>query len=517
MATLSDDIFDFLKDLDDDGSVETLDREFHTLTKQHAQEAVKKNVEYRVPPPKDKRSLQYRYQNLSMKKMKNILKEVKDGKKPKVENPIPLIKQELETELQDFQDAIDRGEETLEHEFYGGTMAPGGKDLPSGATWEQNAPPPKHSLEEGFEFDYYLKHLDDDNSWGDQQESPYRRSTKQLREFNIQKKSAQVRRRRPQSAAVSKSQSDLQVVTGAGANTSALTRSYQDLHGAAGLAKEMAPSPVKNTSLQHLINRRLKDEEASRRLYHSVLQEARLMQQKFHTCVNEANYFSKMLGKGDQYALIERDATEEAQWAALLANNRAPAASAVIPKGTGARIAHTLVEVFNPARDRRYLGTDHFFREHGRLQHEFQKHRSVRKAKNGREAVDSASGHGVGKTGAASGIGKTLRRVSGLVTSPSKDDHMTGALAPPKLGARTKSISVDSSADRSSSSSSSSDGAGADANAGAAGASASASYMGRRKEVMDRLQALLQVQVRRSNEVRQQVEDIHAQGWNLFV
>ena len=43
----------------------------------------KKNVEYRVPPPKDKRSLQYKYETLSMKRMKDILKQSKEDKASK--------------------------------------------------------------------------------------------------------------------------------------------------------------------------------------------------------------------------------------------------------------------------------------------------------------------------------------------------------------------------------------------------------------------------------------------------
>lgn len=525
---LSDDIFDFLKDLDDD-SVTTLDREFRSVTKQHAAETIQKNVDLRIPPHQDKRSLQYRYHNLSMKKMKTILKEAKEGKRPKVANPIPLIREELERELQHLQEAVENGEETLEHEFYGGTTTPGGRDLPDGATWKQTAPPPKISIEDGFEFDYYLKHLEEDDSWDGGQESPYKRSAKQLRKFKNASTEARDQRHRPQSATVTRSAP----LTGKGGDVSAgvsalekeaLSRSYQDLHGVVGRARDMAPSPVKNTSLQHLVSRRLKKEEESRELYQSVLQEARLMQMKFHSCVKEANYFARMLHKGDEYSIIERDATEEAQWAALLANKKAPASSAVIPKGTGARIAHTLVQVSNHSRDKRFLGTDHFFREHGRLQNEFQKHRSVRKLQKGREAglggLDSKTGHGT--TSNSVGISsKSLRRTSGLVTSSSEAGTgaaslMTAAQSRLSGGGAAASSSPqrsgnDTTGGRSGSSS------GRDGDRDRVKAGTSSSHLGHRKEVVARLQDLLQVQVCRSFEIKHQLEDIHRQGWNAYL
>ena len=95
------------------------------------------------------------------------------------------------------------------------------------------------------------------------------------------------------------------------------------------------------------------------------------MQQKFTRCVEEANYFSHMLGKGDSYKITVRDSTEEAQWSSLLAFKGQPPKSSQIPKGSGQRIAKAQVEVHNQHKDTRYMGTDHFFREHGRLQHEF--------------------------------------------------------------------------------------------------------------------------------------------------
>ena len=364
-------------------------------------EEVKKNVEYRVPPPKDKRSLQFRYETLSMKRMKDILRQTKEDKRPRTSGSERDVRLELEAELKNLRDAVEKGEDTLElHTRRDGKASLGGKLLPAGLALDaitslpvsgrsSGADTHEESQQLGWDMEYYLDHLDTDSLYEiGKAASPYRRSTKQLKEMSRRRQLATKRggsagTRRPRSAHATSKSVDLtreELTLNGGDNEpsrEALGCSYQDLHGTAGHARHMAPSPVKNPSLRFLAQQRERKEAADRVLYETVLQEARLMQQKFTSCVKEANYFSRKLNKGDLYKVTERDPAEEAQWSSLLALKGQPPKSSQIPKGSGQRIAKAQVEVHSQHKGVRYLGTDHFFREHGRLQHEFQRYRSV--------------------------------------------------------------------------------------------------------------------------------------------
>jgi len=212
---------------------------------------------------------------------------------------------------------------------------------------------------EGVEFDDYLllDHLEDDED-SEAMESPYSRKNATASRQSMNRPSSSSSHRR----------------TGTGKDD-ANKRTYHDAHGSAGWRAElMAPSPVRNPSAKYLHEQSKRKKESAKVLYLHALDEAVLMQQRFLTCVNEANIFSAALNKGTVYRVMERDPTEDQHWKTILDPKVQPVGGVVrIPKGTGQRIAKMLVEVSNPDRDVRYLSTGHFFREHGRLQDELQR------------------------------------------------------------------------------------------------------------------------------------------------
>ena len=130
-------------------------------------------------------------------------------------------------------------------------------------------------------------------------------------------------------------------------------------------------------SKRYIKERRQKQEEENDCLYLQIFQEAKQMQKRCLTCVDEANLFSKMLGKTTNYRIVGRDAREDATWKMLLMNNQQLGSSVTIPLGTGRRIEKMVIEVTEFQRETRFLPTEHFFREHGRLQHEIKRIKAV--------------------------------------------------------------------------------------------------------------------------------------------
>ena len=122
------------------------------------------------------------------------------------------------------------------------------------------------------------------------------------------------------------------------------------------------------SSIKFMKNRREKVESESLQLYRQVFEEAATMQRKFITCVREANVFAQILGRRVIFRIIERGPAEDAAWGRILQRDNPRLGGATIPSGTGTRIEKMLVEVAEEGRDVRYLGTNHFFREHSRLQ-----------------------------------------------------------------------------------------------------------------------------------------------------
>ena len=526
MAFLDEDIFDFLKDLDPNQNQDPLERDFKAISKLHKVEEVKKNVAYRVPPHKDKRSLQVRYETLSMKRMKDILKQAKEDKRPNTSGSTRNLRSELEVELKELKDAVDKGQDTLElHTRNENKTSLGGKPLPAGLALDEICSQPesgKASTEgsedqPGWDMEYYLNNLDTDSLHDvGYAASPYRRSTKQLKEMSKRRQSKTRTTSRPQSAHATSKSLDF---TRGGINLDSegsgydrtspmefgtVTRSYQDMHGVAGHAKHMAPSPVRNPSLRYLAQQREKKEAADRNLYEMILQEARLMQQKFTNCVDEANYFSRMLTKGDVYKVTERAPTEEAQWSSLLALKGQPPKSSSIPKGSGQRIAKAQVEVHNDDKGVRYLGTDHFFREHGRLQHEFQRFRSVNPADDEEDSGGAAemaamsrkygyddhitttnNAPGSPKSGRSSPSNRNLNRKQSQRVSQIKARMIAAQNAEAEEEGREKKKDI--------------------------------SHDAVRQEIMQRLNDLLQIQVRKTFSLKHQAQAIRDEGWNLFI
>ena len=132
-----------------------------------------------------------------------------------------------------------------------------------------------------------------------------------------------------------------------------------------------------HVSRQHMQERRQKLEAESAALYQQVFEEAKLIQQKFTTCIHEANLFSQALGRTLKYRLVKRGAEEDAAWDRILREQEHTRGQAHIPSGTGKRIEKMLVEVTEEGRDIRYLGVNHFQREHSRLQLAVNKQLSV--------------------------------------------------------------------------------------------------------------------------------------------
>lgn len=145
----------------------------------------------------------------------------------------------------------------------------------------------------------------------------------------------------------------------------ALGSTFQPAFQAAASSPKQYPP---NLSSHHMKERRVKLKQESDALYQQVFEEAKLMQHKFVTCIHEANMFSKSLGRSATYRLLERSAHEDAAWEKIMREGEKERGGASIPRGTGKRIEKMLVEVTEDGRDIRYLGVNHFQREHSRLQ-----------------------------------------------------------------------------------------------------------------------------------------------------
>jgi hypothetical protein len=227
------------------------------------------------------------------------------------------------------------------------------------------------------------------------------------------------------------------------------------------------------------------------------------MQQKFLTCVKEANIFSAELGKGNVYRILERDAMEDQEWSALLSRSKTRSSSGAthadaqdgkaangmisefIPKGTAQRIAKMLVEVTNSNHGGvRYLGTDHFFREHGRLQSEVHKKKSVVCMKLDAPPVEM---HTLHASSTFSGEAPSLS-VSPVKSSVgiSGKPHVTpaGTFAQHMESEKQKV------------------------------ATQKKTLLERRKDVEKQLQMVLSAIVTRGREIRDQIDFIKSSGWN---
>ncbi len=472
------------------------------LVEFHKHEVVKQMVAYRCPPEKDKKSLSVQYATISKKKTQALLASKNAKRDPLVLTSAQHIAN-IEHELLEMEAEMQEREERLKNK-------------------QQQLLQPLNDVEEG-EFDDYLRDaacanetneidqylLDEDIS---EASSPYSRSARSLAKYSPKSReklqrgggSTMARRsmNRPQS-------SSAQLGSRCAADTE-MMRTYHELHGerAGWRAELMAPSPVRNSSMKFLRQRTERASATAAELYKSVLDEAKLMQQKFLTCVKEANVFSSELGKGNVYRVLERDAMEDQEWSALLSRSKSRSMSRAdiniaaatascaqdgkengimefIPKGTAQRIAKMLVEVTNTNHDGiRYLGTDHFFREHGRLQSEVHKKKSVVCMQLVSPVVDTLPLHASSTfSGDASSFSVApLKSSLGVSGKP----HVTpaGTFAQHMESEKQKVVAQKK------------------------------TLLERRKDTEKQLQMVLSAIVTRGREIRDQIEFIKSSGWN---
>ena len=411
------------------------------VMKFHKEELVRRAVEYRCPPEKDKKALTTQYATISQKKMQKILQEKNDKANPDPHSrtaaqhsaDLELELEQMEAEMQEREDRLklkqqQQNEQEGDEEGRSGHLPisrRSSRDMGMLDTRQQMQRQRQADGEEedddylhepAFELDeYFLLHDEDDHK----NYNGTATARKGVKRGNMQHGTGIIRRsmNRPFSASVTSNHQTHQRGSKSRSGLEQQQQStYQDRHGsrAGWRAELMLPSPVNNLSAKFMRQRNRKAAYSSQELYKNVLDEAKLMQQKFLLCVQEANMFSIELSKGNIYRIVERDAMEDQEWNTLLgkmnrsaqkntftntssnaaitlagldesertaASISAATATAsikeIIPRGTAQRIAKMLVEVTNPSYSVRYLGTDHFFREHGRLQNEAQKKKSV--------------------------------------------------------------------------------------------------------------------------------------------
>ena len=498
------------------------------MKKFHKAELVRQAVEHRVPTPVEKKALKTKYATLSRKKMKAILEEAHTLQAHQ-RNPStrpPDHEADLERELAEMEAEINERNERLARraqeedspskdvQMYRnmGIASETGVDddyMREPQPSSSQRQPQNQEGAKAMEFDeFFAMYGSDEDSEG---ESPYSRRAGKSTAMSLSKAKGRTRRGRTGAAA------------GAGMRPGSKdgVMTYQERHGTAGLADKMAASPVRNTSVKYLKARTKYKAERENELYQTVLDEATIMQQKFMQCIDEANLFSKKLGKGNFYKVLDRDPVEDAAWGAILGASMGGGltsearrkAKTAIPKGSGQRIAKMLVEVSHPHKDIRYLGSDHFFREHGRLQHEIQRSFAVVHTvqKIDEESKYDTSG-AIGAPSDSSAQNQSPRKSTNK-RSPRKSNRSSGSPSSPGDNQAVKTISP------------------AEAAAAAAFAAQAAAevarkkkeakasgekkeYLQMRKEIQDQLQAILLIIVGKNRNIQSQIDFIRSSGWN---
>jgi hypothetical protein len=512
----------------------------------HKQEIVRQNVEYRVPPPIDKKSLKHRYSTLSQKKMKAIKETKKQSLSKNGKIKIVNHYEDLEKELKEMEDEMNERDERIakQKELTLTTMNDDNNNYhhPMNINVNMNINNKYDSEDEyirgdndgpqPMEFDEYFDLYGSGSSNNSEASSPYMRTTRQSiggggGDTNFDTKMKMKTKNNGNGK-----------ITGGGLTL----ETYHDKHGKLGMAQLMSPTPINNSSNMYIKNELKRRQQNKIELYSSILDEAALLQKKFITCVNEANLFSKELNKGNLYKIVERDPIEDQAWNALLdsagngSNNNQSGTrmetgtggnvvtklrskvERLIPKGTGQRIAKMLVEVSNPTRDVRYLGNEHFFREHGRLQHEIQKVVAVKhmqprthgeiqfdnfNADAGNSNINDNNGRGIS--------GSPKRNPKKRGGSP-KRPHTAPAT-------QTKSFAETMKEKEKGIMSSSAEGGfnKNDAGAGKDGMKRPQDVLEGRKEIMNNLHNILLLIVERTRNIQSQIDFIHNSGWNWMM
>ncbi len=526
------------------------------MKKFHKKELVQQAVNYRVPQPIDKKALSTKYAKLSQKKMKNILSEakqardeVKGGKSVKIDHAADLEREIAEMEAEIDERNVRLSQEAQRDREYDNNTTRTGSDIELrkyaqlssssqlGEDDEYMREPSSAeqlNIMEGLEFDEYMRLYDGE----DEPESPYsRRKTsfatlsgpltlndKTTKGTEKSRSGKTSRDGRPQTAGAETSYNK----SGTNATKTMIGQTYHDRHGNVCRGELMAPIQHKNPSIKYLKKHSKKRVESNNELYFTVLDEATLMQNKFMQCVNEANLFSKEMNKGNVYRVVERDPVEDAAWGAILGRGHSNTglittearrkAKVTIPKGTGQRIAKMCVEVSHPSKDIRYLGTDHFFREHGRLQHEIQKtvavDNKIRAPMVSAQSLDEYNNE-VGVAGATNnGFSPVHSPYKSTHRQPSMRANMDrgGSSSPTKIPDETVTVPI--------------------AAALAANAALSAKevakntnsmnnketekkeYLQYRKEVQEQLLNILGIIVSKTRKIQSQMDFIKQSGWN---
>ena len=358
-----------LKFMYNDEELTDLTNKTHKLFKQHMEETAVRNKEFRLPPPKDKRSLAFQYEHLNLLKPKFALSPEKRRPLSAPHPNSPYYREPANSDdglnVDDFDyrydiesDDDDQAKEKEVGKEFLRRSASAASPLRGGAgsslrSLRGQSPDPKLSYSKQF----------------------YRESGRLVQSLDWGLDLAL------QGPGLSPSMVASQNAGGRGSLASPGP-------GASSLLNTNGRGP--ETSKLFIKKHRQRLEAQQDALYKQVFEEARRLQLRFTTLVKEANAFAQALGHvGTRYRIVERAAHEDAAWDrilrdyegrgkgrgggwSLLDGPRSPPASAdkniSIPAGTGKRIEKMLVEVTEEGRDVRYLGVSHFQSEHKRLQ-----------------------------------------------------------------------------------------------------------------------------------------------------
>lgn len=132
-----------------------------------------------------------------------------------------------------------------------------------------------------------------------------------------------------------------------------------------------------NISAKYLRENKKMEIRKSQELHRLTLDEAKHMENKCITCINEANIFAEILQRSVRYRLLARSDEEERQWQHILESENLLEVD--IPVGLGNRVGKMLIEAYDVLTGEQHLvlSTQYFFLEHSRLQTAVKKSRST--------------------------------------------------------------------------------------------------------------------------------------------
>lgn len=128
----------------------------------------------------------------------------------------------------------------------------------------------------------------------------------------------------------------------------------------------------------YLEDKRRKESAKKKELDSQIFHEARLLQVRAEESVSEANVYAEILAKSCRYAVLSREAREDAFWTYVQVNQHdGDLSRSDLPIGTGKRIEKMLVKSWELGNESnfRLLSMDNFLREHSRLLYELKKSR----------------------------------------------------------------------------------------------------------------------------------------------